>query len=284
MTATTARDVYQRIHDLDAAAVRRLVDRMEARRRDPTFSGWRDAYLDRLDLAHAAVVLEVGCGSGTVTRAIAGRAITTPPAVPGRIIASDYSPALLTAGRDLARAEGVGGRIEWQVQDSHALTLPDGSADIAIAHTVVSHLADPRLALAELARVLRPGGTAVVFDGDYASLTFGGVDQVGADGEEMQAALVATIAANPTVLRTMPGLAAAAGLETIDATAHVLAEVGTGTFFVNFAETYAPMAADAGLVRREPAADWLDRQRRAHRAGTFFAACNYYTYLLNRPG
>jgi SAM-dependent methyltransferase len=219
-----------------------------------------------------------------VARAIAGRAIAAPRVIAGRIIATDYSEALLAAARELARAEGVGDRIELQVQDSHALTLPDGSADIAIAHTLVSHLADPRRALAELARVLRPGGTAVVFDGDYASLAFGGVDQVGAVGEGVEAALVATIAANPTVLRTLPGLAAAVGLEIIDATAHVLAEVGTGTFFVNFAETYAPMAADAGLLRPELAAGWLDRQRRANRAGTFFAACNYYTYLLRRPG
>jgi ubiquinone/menaquinone biosynthesis C-methylase UbiE len=54
----------------------------------------------------------------------------------------------------------------------HALELPDASFDLAIAHTLVSHVREPSTVLAETARVVRPGGKVAIFDGDYAALTF----------------------------------------------------------------------------------------------------------------
>jgi ubiquinone/menaquinone biosynthesis C-methylase UbiE len=274
--ATHASDVFGRVNELPPESVQRLADRMETRRLDPTFSAWREAYLDRLGLDGADTVLEVGCGTGAVARAIAGRAGFT-----GTVVAADYSEAFVAAGARLAAEEGLAGRIDFRVLDSHALDLPDGAVSTAVAHTVFSHLADPLRALAELARVTRPGGTVVVFDGDYASLAFGSRDQQA--GAAIEAALVATIARHPTVLRTLPRLATAVGLEVVDVTAHVLAEVGTAGFFGNFLETYAPMAADAGLVPTPQLSAWLEEQQRAARSGGFFAACNYYTYLLGRP-
>jgi hypothetical protein len=50
---------------------------------------------------------------------------------------------------------------------------------------------------------------------------------------------------------------------------------------LNLAETYAPLAASAGLL---PAADvdaWLADQRRSAQEGTFFGACNYYAYVAS---
>jgi SAM-dependent methyltransferase len=274
--ATHASDVFGRVNELPPEAVQRLADRMETRRLDPTFSAWREAYLDRLGLDRADTVLEVGCGTGAVARAIAARNEFT-----GTVVAADYSEALVAAGARLAADEGVADRIEFRVVDSHALDLPDRSVSAAIAHTVFSHLAEPLRALAEMARVTRPGGTLVVFDGDYASLAFGSHDPE--EGATVEAALVAAIARNPTVLRTLPRLAAAVRLEIVDVTAHVLAEVGTSGFFGNFAETYAPMAVEAGLAPAPLVTAWLDQQQRAARSGSFFAACNYYTYLLRRP-
>jgi ubiquinone/menaquinone biosynthesis C-methylase UbiE len=48
----------------------------------------------------------------------------------------------------------------------------DGEFDIVILHTLISHADDPARVLGEARRVVRPGGTVAVFDGDYASLTF----------------------------------------------------------------------------------------------------------------
>ena len=56
--------------------------------------------------------------------------------------------------------------------DARALDLPDGHFDVVVAHTLLSHVDEPVRVLEEARRVLRPGGTLVVFDGDYATLAW----------------------------------------------------------------------------------------------------------------
>ena len=59
-------------------------------------------------------------------------------------------------------------------------------------------------------------------------------------------------------------------------------EVGTGSFFLGAAETYAPLIAQAGLLPANQVENWLAEQRKSHKEGTFFASGNYYTYLARR--
>ena len=149
-----------------------------------------------------------------------------------------------------------------------------------MAHTLVSHVRDPLAVLAQAARVTRPGGSVAIFDGDYASLTFGSADaQL---GQAMELALQATIMSSARVMRELPRLLPEAGLRLTATQAHVYAEAGSGRFMLNLAETYAPLVAATGAV---PAADveaWLADQRRSAQDGTFFAACNYYAYVATR--
>ena len=128
--------------------------------------------------------------------------------------------------------------------------------------------------------MVRPGGVVAVFDGDYASLTFGSSDARLGRGDGARAPV--DDHEPPRVMRELPRLLPQAGLALVATQAHVYAEAGTGGFFLGLAETYAPLAASAGLV---PAADvdaWLADQRRSAQDGTFFAACNYYAYVARR--
>ena len=173
MTTTDvhAHDAMQFVNDQDAATIERFIDRLEFRGSDPTFVGYRDAYLNLIDLPSATTVLDVGCGTGVVPRAIAAR-----EDFDGTIVGIDQSPAFITAAVRLAADDGVGDRVEWLIGDAHELNLPAGSFDVAVAHTLISHVRDPLTVLTQTARVLRPGGRMVIFDGDYASLTFGCAD------------------------------------------------------------------------------------------------------------
>ena len=171
-------------------------------------------------------------------------------------------------------------RVEFVVGDAHALDLADASFDAVVAHTLVSHVRDPLTVLAQAARVTRPGGSVAVFDGDYASLTFGSADA--RLGESMERALQATIMSSPRVMRELPRLLQEAGMRLAATQAHVYAEAGSGRFMLGLAETYAPLVAATGALPAAAVDAWLADQRRCSEEGTFFAACNYYAYVATR--
>ena len=83
----SARDAYEHINEQDEATVQSFVNRLEFRGKDATFSRYRDEYLDKLRLSPSATVLDLGCGTGVLARAIAARAGFT-----GRITGVDQSP------------------------------------------------------------------------------------------------------------------------------------------------------------------------------------------------
>jgi len=271
-TQVRARDAMQFINEQDAATLERFIERLEFRARDPTFTAYREAYMGLVDLPPTAAVLDLGCGTGVVTRAIAAR-----DGFRGTVTGIDQSPEFIAAAERLAADDGLGDRVAFVVGDAHALDLPSASFDAAVAHTLVSHVREPLTVLAEAARVLRPGGVLVVFDGDYASLTFGCGDP--ALGQAMEGAIQSIVMSSPRVMRELPRLLPKAGLRLTATQAHVYAEAGSSSFLLDLAETYGPLAASTGLV---PAADvdaWVTYQRRSAEDGTFFAACNYYAYV-----
>ena len=98
----------------------------------------------------------------------------------------------------------------------------------------------------------------------------------------MDEGLVQATFNNPLVMRDLPHLLPRVGLELTDTLADVVAEIGTGSYFVTFAETYAPLVSRAGLLPAKKVEAWHAEQRRALEQGTFFAACNYYAYLAKR--
>ena len=273
----SARDAYRFINELDEPTVQSFINRLEFRGKDPAFTQWRDDYLARLRLGPAATVLDLGCGTGVATRALAGRADFD-----GRVVGVDQSPTLLEAAMRLAARDDVAERTEFQVGDVERLDLPDATFDAVIAHTTISHVADPLAMLREAARVARPGALVAIFDGDYASWTFDHPDERLA--ATMDRAIIAAVVNNPRVLRAMPRLLEEAGLEREQTLAYVYADIGNGAFYASAIEAYTPLAVRAGLASEEQAHAWLDYQRRAMATGSFFGACNYYTYLARQPG
>ena len=270
-----ARDAMEFINEQDEATLQRFVERLEFRGRDPKFVAYRDAYVAKMALAPSAHVLDVGCGTGVVTRALAGR-----DGFSGRVTGIEQSPAFVDVAERLAEQEGVGERTEFRVGDAHALDVADGSVDAVVAHTTMSHVTDPLAVVKEAARVLRPGGSFAAFDGDYASWTFAYSDH--AIAEQMEGALLAAVVSKPRVMRDMPRLLHEAELRLVEVDAHVYADVGRSTFFLGAAESYAPLIVRAGLMPTERVDAWLAEQRRASEAGVFFAACNYYAYIATR--
>jgi ubiquinone/menaquinone biosynthesis C-methylase UbiE len=108
--------------------------------------GWYRWVFDQLDLPAGARVLEVGCGTGGLWAANAGR---VPPG--WRLLLSDLSPGMLRVALERVGVPGM-------VADAAALPLPDACLDAVIANHMLYHVRDRARALAGIRRVLRPGG------------------------------------------------------------------------------------------------------------------------------
>lgn len=111
--------------------------------------------LERLDPQPGDTVLELAAGTGDVGYAVARRL-----GADGRLIASDFSPAMLEWARRRAAELGIG-NAELRVVDAERIDLPDASVDGVVCRYGYMLVADPGAALRESRRVLRPGGRLV---------------------------------------------------------------------------------------------------------------------------
>jgi ubiquinone/menaquinone biosynthesis C-methylase UbiE len=107
----------------------------------------------RLDHAPAgASILDIPCGGGFAFRGLRpGQAV--------HYLAADISPYMLGQARRQASQREIGDLIEFVEADVTALQFADNSFDLCITYNGLHCLPDPRAALAELTRVLKPGGT-----------------------------------------------------------------------------------------------------------------------------
>jgi len=111
-------------------------------------------------LGEGAELLDVGCGPGTITVDFAKRL------APGAVVGLDASESVLEQARELARDDALQ-NVQFVSGDAYALPFDDDSFDIAHAHQVLQHVADPVAVLREMARVVRPGGIIAARDVDY---------------------------------------------------------------------------------------------------------------------
>jgi arsenite methyltransferase len=144
--------------EFDEAASRRI----EKVYLTPDVAAQRFEVLQALALKEAERVLDVGSGPGLLAHDMA---LTV--GAGGRICGIDISPAMLAMAR---RRCAECAWVEFERVDAMRLPYADGEFDAAVSTQVYEYVADLPAALAELYRVLRPGGRAVVLDTDYASL------------------------------------------------------------------------------------------------------------------
>jgi SAM-dependent methyltransferase len=124
----------------------------EVERQDYFTDAVRDEILRRAQFDQAARVIDYGSGSGYLTEALLGAGLRN-------IVAVDVSPNML-----MELQQRLGNGFETRVAMGGVIPLGDASVDGLVCNMVLHHLEDPALFFAECARVLRPGGRAVITD------------------------------------------------------------------------------------------------------------------------
>lgn len=272
----TSTDVYRITNQLDDGTLEVLAARLEARGKHPRFVAMFDQYLDAMGIDAARSVLDLGCGTGVVARAIARR-----PGFSGRVVGLDRSQHLIDAAVRLARDEGLEGPTVFRAGDSHTLQLRDGEFDAVVAHTLFSHLEDPLTVLSEIVRVLAPGGKVAIFDGDFASMTFAGDDDVTA--KAIDEAIIGALVTHPRIMRAMPQRLYESGLQLVAAFPHVIADMGRMDYWASSIQSMTHLLPKSGAMTEAEAAAWVAAMTRRSEAGTFFGACNFYAYVAVKP-
>jgi SAM-dependent methyltransferase len=216
-------------------------------------------------------VLDVGSGTGDDVRAIAE--LVGPG---GTVTGLEPSRSLL----DAARARGVPANVRFEHGTAQRLPFADETFDAVRAERVLQHLRDPQLAVVEMKRVLRPGGTALTFDQDWKTVMLSGADP---DVTETILASALSRVTQPRAGSRAQTLMRAAGLCAV----HTLAVVGRATLPVAFA-TFIDSAVDAAIADRaidEAAAKaWLFDLLLADRRGEFFFGVTVITAIGTRGG
>jgi len=103
-------------------------------------------------------VADIGTGTGILALELAGLGLD--------VVGVDRSEAMLEAARgkwDTVAADSPG-QVDFRAGDAHALPLESESVDAALAHMVLHSLETPASAVAEMARIVRPGGQVVLVD------------------------------------------------------------------------------------------------------------------------
>jgi SAM-dependent methyltransferase len=267
-------DIYTRIAEAPPAILEGLMAALEARAADPQQRAMLETYLDDLALPPEARVLEVGCGTGAVTRALA--------AWPGvaEAVGVDPSPVFIERARALA---GGHDRLRFEMADGRWLHFEDGSFDAVVFHTTLCHVPEPEAMLREAVRVLRGAGCLAIFDGDYATATLA----IG-PGDPLEAcadAFRANFVHDPWLARRLPSLVRAAGLrlERLRSFGYVEA-LEPGFMLPSWVDLGAEALAAAGQIGAEGAAGLKAEARRRIAEGRYFGHIGYLSVVACKPG
>jgi len=255
-------------HGYDEAAARREV----AVYRTDAAARRRALVRDGLDLAGGETIVSVGCGPGFEPAELAD---ALGPA--GRVLGIDASPAMLALARErCADREGVG----LARGDATGLPLPTDAADALTAVQLLEYVPDPAVALAEFARVLRPGGRAVVLDTDWRTFVWRADDDA-----RSQAVLSAweDRCPHPRIGTALGPLLRDAGFAVEAVEPVTVAERTLAGFFGHNLPFFVEHAAAHEDLGPDVAEAWREDVRAREQRGETFASLTQYRWTVRAP-
>jgi SAM-dependent methyltransferase len=219
---------------------------------------------EALGAAPGERVLDVGCGPGFYTAELFEQVGAS-----GAVVGVDASAAMLAAAA--RRCPGA----TFHEGLATELQVADESFDAALTVQVLEYVEDVDAALAELHRVLRPGGRALVWDVDWSTASMHSSDPA-----RMDRVLKAWDGhlAHPALPRTLGAGLRRAGFEAVRAEGHAFATIDFDD--ETYGASLVPMIE--GYVGGEEAAAWAAEQRALGERGEFSFACIQFCFTAQR--
>jgi SAM-dependent methyltransferase len=219
----------------------------------------------RMRIHPGASLLDVGCGPGTDTLALAELA-----GPDGSVAGVDADAAMVAEAERRAADAGLSGRVKHRTADATALPFDGGRFDAARSERLFMHLAHPERALGEMVRVTRPGGRIVVMDTDWGTRS---VDSAETELERRMARVLAErCIVNGYSGRRLFGMMRTAGLVDLEVDVVPLHVADYGLWrLLSRLDLAGEVAVREGAMTADEVRRLDDGWRAAAEAGTFFA-------------
>jgi ubiquinone/menaquinone biosynthesis C-methylase UbiE len=265
-------DLYATICEIDPAVQERLADILEMRAADPRQREMLASYLSEIDFPTDARVIEIGCGTGGVTRTLAQW-----PGV-SEAVGVDPSPVFISKARELG---GEISNLAFEEADGRSLPFGDQSFDVVVIHTTMCHVPGPEGLVTEAFRVLRPNGWLAVFDGDYATATVatGDFDPLEACIEAFRGAFLH----DQWLLRRLPALIQSGGFEVMPMRSHGYVEAPEGAYMLTWVDRGADVLLQAGRIGEDQAEALKAEARRRSENKQWFGHITFASILGRKP-
>jgi SAM-dependent methyltransferase len=248
---------------------RRFARLLEARGRQPHQAQLRRGFLSLAGVRLGVRVLDVGCGTGVVTRDVAARV-----GARGRAVGVDPSRALLEVARRRSAARAPGAGPMFHHGDGLALPFASASFDVTLAVTVLLHVPGSDRVLAEMRRVTRPGGRVAVLDQDFGTLALDVPDR--ALTRRIVDGHAERFYAEPWSGRTLARRLRLAGLTRVRSRVFVVVDRVYDEYVRSMLGRRVDLAVEWRLVTAAEGRRWLESLESAAARGDFFMSLNYY--------
>jgi arsenite methyltransferase len=253
----------------------------EAARRLETMYAHPDVVARRRRVRHALAlrpgerVLDIGCGPGFLTGEVAAEVGPN-----GWASGVDISESVLAVARHRSAGQPYAAWIDFTEGDAIALPFPDASFDAAVATQVYEYVRDVPAALAELNRVLRPGGRAVIVDTDRESMVWHSSDPA-----RMTRVLAAwdEHLADPYLPRTLRPQLHHAGFAVPQVAVLNILNLDWDGYSRGAAGLIAGFVTGRQGNTEEEAAAWIDDLRRLGDEDAYFFSLDQYLFLATKP-
>ncbi|MGC9387148.1 MAG: bifunctional demethylmenaquinone methyltransferase/2-methoxy-6-polyprenyl-1,4-benzoquinol methylase UbiE, partial [Hydrogenovibrio sp.] len=120
---------------------------------------WKRHTIELSGIRPGQTILDLAGGTGDLTKAFAKRVGKT-----GRVVLADINENMVRVGRDRLTDEGIIGNVDYTITNAEALTYPDNTFDLVTISFGLRNVTHKDKALAEICRVLKPGGQLMVLE------------------------------------------------------------------------------------------------------------------------
>ncbi len=266
-------DPYADLGNAEIAVQTAIADAMDARSVDPAQVTMRHAYLSEVTLPNGAFAVEMGSGTGHVTRDLV--------TLVGADRALGIEPSQIMTDRARHHHSDLSA-LEFQVGDAKATGLGNDSVDMVLMHTLLCHVPGAEDVVTEAFRILKPGGTLAIFDGDYDTTTvaIGAFDPL----EPVVKYMIDVNVHNLWLPRKLVPLVSAAGFNPGQVQAHSYLAHDDAAYFMTVIDRALTRMQAEELMSQDGAAGLRAEARTRIAENRFYGFMSYLSLISTKPG